>query len=81
LKGKSLKVDKGKFVISDLKFEKKPKLMASYKDEKYRQKIAARYGIYLSLNEKRFQTPYLVGTIRPSRKTLFDEYREDLQCH
>jgi len=77
LKGKSKKIDAGKYKLSDLTLETNPAPMASYKDERYRQKIAARYGIYLSINEKCFQTPYLAKSFDPKTRTLFDEYKEN----
>lgn len=59
LKDKSPKIKNGK--ISDLKLiEKRYELpLAAYKDLKYRNKIADRYGIFLVLNNKNFLSPYL----------------------
>lgn len=78
LKGKSLKIDAGKYVVSDLKTAVNPEPMAAYKDEDYRAKIADRYGIFLVNNEKGFQVPYLKKTMnsRAEKKPLFLQYQE-----
>jgi len=61
LKDKSPKIKNGNYIISDLKLiEKRYELpLAAYKDLKYRNKIADRYGIFLVLNNKNFLSPYL----------------------
>jgi hypothetical protein len=59
LKGLSIKVDRGAYVVSDLKITEKPEEMAAYKDQHFRDRIADRYGIFLSLNRLGFLTPYL----------------------
>jgi hypothetical protein len=71
LKGKSRKVDNGLFVISDFKMD--PKLTESngypdqspYKNLKYRGDIAARYGIYLTINKRGFMEPHLMPSDDP----------------
>jgi hypothetical protein len=78
LKGRSFKIDKGKYAISDLKFVKQTEEMASYKDVVYRQGIASRYGIYLMVNEKGFQTPYSAESYIPRKRTLMEEMRDDM---
>jgi hypothetical protein len=57
LKGRSKKVERGEFLLSDLKLVSCPQEMAAYKDISYRQRIANRYGIYLYHNEQNFLTP------------------------
>jgi hypothetical protein len=59
LKSSSPKIKSGKYVISDMEIcvDKRP--VATYKDQEYRNKIAARYGIFLILNERCFHTPIL----------------------
>jgi hypothetical protein len=59
LKGHSLKIDRGEYIVSDLKMVAKPEPMASYKDERYRNGIAKKYGVFLVINEKQFWSPYL----------------------
>jgi hypothetical protein len=66
LKGKSRKVDTGQVVTSELKIyrpiledeEMYPR--QTYKDFEYRAGIAARYGIYLTINERNFLEPHLM---------------------
>ncbi len=78
LQGKSKKIDAGKYVISDMKPVECMEPLAAYKDENYRAHIADRYGIFLVLNDLRFQTPYLKKdfSIHQIKKPLFEEYRE-----
>lgn len=78
LKGRSLKIDAGKYAVSDLKIVDYPEPMASYKDEEYRANIADRYGIFLVYNEKGFQVPYLKKDVnsRINKKPLFNQYKE-----
>jgi hypothetical protein len=78
LKGKSLKIDAGKYAVSDLKIVENPEPMAAYKDENYRANIADRYGIFLVYNEKGFQVPYLKKDVnsRINKKPLFNQYKE-----
>lgn len=61
LKGRSRKVRNGRYVVSDLKLVENPEPMAAYKDMNYRQKVAARYGIYLVTNGQGFCTPVYTG--------------------
>jgi len=78
LKGKSRKIDAGKYVVSDLKPVECMEELASYKDTEYRARIAARYGIFLVLNEQRFQTPHLKKdfSVSEKKKSIFEEYKE-----
>lgn len=58
-------VSKDKLLVSDMKlcnFDEQEEL-ASYKQQEYRDQIAARYGIFLSNNEKGFNEPYLMKDI------------------
>jgi hypothetical protein len=59
LKGKSRKVEKGEYAISDLKTVTKMDPLASYKDFHYRNKIAERYGLFLTINNQFFWEPHL----------------------
>ena len=78
LQGKSRKIDAGKYVVSDLQPVECMEEMAAYKDENYRARIADRYGIFLVLNDLRFQTPYLKKdfNILKTKKSVMEEYRE-----
>lgn len=78
LKGKSLKIAEGKYVLSDLKLVPNPEPMAAYKDEDYRAKIANRYGIFLIVNELGFWTPYLKkgNNWQAVKKPLLEQYKE-----
>jgi len=80
LKGKSKKIDQGRYVISDLKPQSKLQVMASYKDPEYRNHIAARYGIYLMVNEKGFLVPLLRKNYDfniEKRPRLFEVWRNE----
>ena len=59
LKDSSPKIKAGKYEIHNLQPCQDNRPMASYKDEKYRDKIAARYGMFLMPNDLCFQTPHL----------------------
>lgn len=55
----SPKLKKGDYVINDLKQEIDQRQTATYKDRDYRDNIADRYGMFLTLNKQGFQTPHL----------------------
>jgi len=80
LKDKSRKIAAGKFKISDLRIvdDKSNPPMAAYKDAQYRDRIAARYGMILAVNQRGFLTPYLKNNkeIGGRSKSLFEEYKE-----
>jgi hypothetical protein len=59
LKVISPKLKAGKYAVHDLTLCQDNRQMATYKDQKYRDDIAARYGLFLSTNERGFQTPHL----------------------
>jgi hypothetical protein len=59
LKGKSRKIDKGEYVVSDLKTVTEMEPLASYKDFLYRNNIALRYGLFLTINNQFFWEPHL----------------------
>jgi hypothetical protein len=59
LKNKSPKLRQGKYVVHNCETKLDDRPTATYKDQYYRSKIAERYGIFLTLNNKRFQTPHL----------------------
>jgi hypothetical protein len=76
LKGKSKKIKAGRYVLSDRKCFREPGEMAAYKDQAYRDRIAAEYGIFLIANEKGFLSPYLLTSPRSS-KTLMEQFKEE----
>jgi hypothetical protein len=84
LKGRSKKIARGEYVVSDLQPHEDRELqrMASYKNEEFRDRIADRYGIFLVPNQKRFQTPCLKkGWNGPAenkarKRSLFEVYIE-----
>lgn len=55
----SPKVKAGKYQLHNLSCAIDTRQPATYKDEKYRNKIADRYGMFLMVNERGYQTPYL----------------------
>jgi hypothetical protein len=70
LKDISPKLIKGKYKIHDLKpFEGEEGQCATYKEEGYRDKIAKRYGMFLMINEQRFQTPFLLRNWKPESES------------
>ena len=61
----SPKIKKGLYEIHDLhSVQKQETCSASYKDPSYRDAIAKKYGMFLMINEKRFQTPYLLKNFK-----------------
>lgn len=75
LKGRSLKIERGKYVLSDLQRVEVPEDMWKYRDHGYRQRIAGRYGIFLTINEDRYHEPHL-GKFDPDRKTIFEQLQD-----
>jgi len=76
LEGKSFKIEKKQYIISDLKTVDEPEEMWTYRDHKYRQIIASRYGIYLTIKEDTFHEPHLKKSFDPERKSIFEQLRE-----
>ena len=66
LKAISPKIKAGKYQIHDLQFVDDRRESATYKDQEFRKEIAARYGIFLSVNERQYQTPHLKKEWRAS---------------
>lgn len=76
LQGVSKKVRDGKYVLSEFKMDQsllqnKMYPAQTYKDAQYRQGIAARYGIFLVMNERGYWEPRLMDEFRPPKETLF----------
>jgi len=57
LRGKSRKVDTGKYVVSNMRVVENPSPLGKYKDREFREKIAKRYGIVLLPNQKGYLRP------------------------
>lgn len=80
---KSKKLQAGKYVMWDGLFtqpqDQRP--MAAYKDQDFREVIAARYGILLTQNEKGFLKPYLQEGDLPQTKikSLFEQYEQEMR--
>lgn len=75
LKGKSKRIDDGKYKVSDLKIYEKPQPMAAYKDIAWRRGIAARYDIFLTINELNFMEPHLQSDDKP-KKSVFEMMKD-----
>jgi len=74
----SPKIKKGQYEISNLQPDLCLKEMAAYKDQRFRNQIAARYGIFLVTNEKLFLDPHLMKDFSPEkiRRSFYDECKE-----
>ena len=59
LKDISPKIKAGKYEVHDLQFVDDRRQPATYKEVEYRDGIAARFGIFLMINERGYQTPHL----------------------
>jgi organic radical activating enzyme len=59
LKETSPKIKSGKYMVSDMVLKSDDRQMATYKDEQYRDKIAERYGIFLTINSLGYNQPLL----------------------
>jgi hypothetical protein len=59
LKNKSPKIKLGKYEIHNLMLCNDNRQTATYKESEYRTKIADRYGIFLTLNDRGFNQPFL----------------------
>lgn len=81
LQGKDRKIDKGRFVVSDLQVDESLMKQSQergtlypvqkYKDEAYRKGIAARFGIGLRLNQIGYWDPYLLSSEPAPPPSLF----------
>jgi len=56
----SPKIKQGNCIVHDLTLCQDDRQIAAYKDLKYRDAIAKRYGMFLTINNKGFQTPHLI---------------------
>lgn len=64
LKNISPKLIKKKYEIHNLEVQTEERPKATYKDTSYRDAIAKRYGMFLMINDKLFQTPYLLKNFK-----------------
>lgn len=82
LKDQSIKIKRGQYKIHDLAPSVSEEPLAAYKDIPYRDKIAARYGIFLIINDQQFWSPYLLDNWSLEKfneaqsKTLLQQYQE-----
>ena len=76
LKDRSPKIKKGLYAVHDLKITQCPQQMAAYKDLDYRDKIAARYGMYLTITPDGFWEPHM-GIKPPSLFSKLQEWYGD----
>jgi hypothetical protein len=74
LKDISPKIKQGKYKIHDLQTVEEMEPLASYKDMVYRNYIASRYGIFLSINALDFCEPHLTGA--KVAVPLLEQYRQ-----
>jgi len=66
-----------RFKIHDLKIVAEPEPLGAYKEYDYRNRIAARYGMFLIVNKQNFWTPYLKkSTLYLEQKPLIEVYKE-----
>lgn len=77
----SKKIEQGRYVVSDCKQVNPQSLpqMAAYKDFAYRNEIAARYGLFLTVNQQNYWSPHLKKNGYKSfyqPKKIYDIYRE-----
>jgi hypothetical protein len=80
LKDRSLKIKAGQYILHDLgtvKFAEQAQ-MAAYKNQEFRDRIAARYDIFLSTNVMGFNEPFLSKNSLP-KKSLFASYKQRFQ--
>jgi hypothetical protein len=79
LKGKSKRVDGGKYSLYDFSqvlppLNQRPQ-MGNYKDLDYRNGISRPYGIFQIQNDNGFLTPYLMSEKEIPKEGLFEQYR------
>ena len=78
LKGKSKRVAKGHYKVHDLVQIENPQPMFQYKEQWFREKVARRYGIFLTINAKDFSEPHLLNQWKKEadKPTLFQIVKE-----
>ncbi len=75
----SRKVKQNLYQISDLTIVHDPEKMAAYKDTEWRNQIAGRYGMFLTINQQGFWEPHLKprwDPTAPVKPSLFDQLVE-----
>jgi hypothetical protein len=81
LKNTSPKLKASKYLLHDLstclRADQQP--LAAYKDMRYRDEIAKRYGIYLTMNEKGFQVPNLGVKSTSSTESYLSRIQKEWQ--
>jgi len=74
----SRKVKHDLYQISDLQLVEHPEEMAKYKDTEWRNQVASRYGMFLTINSLRYWEPHLKprwDPTAPKRVSLFEEIK------
>jgi len=66
----------GRFVVHDLVKSDCQEEMAKYKDFDYRNAIAKRYDMFLTINDQHFWTAHLRKKITPDKSSVFSKYVE-----
>ena len=80
LKGRSRKIERGEYIVSEFKMDpelaKNPYPDQTYKDMRLRNRMAARYGIFLILNEQQYLEPNLRLGFDPSiqKEPIFEQF-------
>jgi len=84
LKDKSPKLKRGEFKIHNLECIsfKDQQPMAMYKEQEFREEIAHRYEIYLTLNARGYHQPWLAKGLSPRKPSLYNSFKEkwDSKC-
>jgi hypothetical protein len=65
-----------RFIVHDLKISECQQEMAKYKDFEYRNEIAKRYDMFLTINDQHFWTAHLRKRINPDKSSVFSKYQE-----
>ena len=76
LKKTSPKIHQGQVKVHDLKLTDCPEPLAAYKDLAYRDKIASRYGMYLTITPNGFWEPHMGTKPTPLMTKFKDWYGE-----
>lgn len=72
-----------RFKVHSLQTTDRQEMLAAYKDTDYRNRIAARYNMFVMVNDQNFWTPYLKTTesvVPEKRRRVQDVYMERIKC-
>jgi hypothetical protein len=76
LKDCSRRVIKGDYRVHDCKLVDTVSQMFQYKEEWFRDKVAAKYGIYLTATDKGFLEPHLMHQWDKNAKSIWQQYSD-----